>query len=100
MSDIQVVMVLPKKRPHITEIPNTSKKFEEIVGGPADILTFHRQQYKLICSIEEGYDLTYNKKVPKSTFFIAKYQGQFESLSDAETEEIRDLLKMKLKKWK
>ncbi|MCK6259031.1 DUF3846 domain-containing protein [Fictibacillus sp. KIGAM418] len=100
MPDIQVVMVMPKKRPHITEILNTSKEFEEIVGGPVDILSFHQQHYKIVCNIEEGYDLTYNKKAPSSTFFIAKYQGQFESLSDAETEEIKDVLKTKMKKWK
>lgn len=100
MPDIQVVMVQPKKRPQITEIPNSSKRFEEIVGGPVELLSFYQQPYKMVCNIEEGYNLIYNKKAPSSTFFIAKYQDQFESLSDTEVEEVKEVLKVKLKKWK
>ncbi|MDN4523940.1 DUF3846 domain-containing protein [Fictibacillus fluitans] len=99
MSELHVVMVMPQKRPYITDIPNTTKEFEQIVGGPVDILGFQRQ-YKIVCNIEEGYDLTYNKKKPSSTFFVVKYQDQFESLSDTEAEEVKEVLKVKLKKWK
>ncbi|KSU82067.1 MULTISPECIES: DUF3846 domain-containing protein [Fictibacillus] len=100
MSELHVVMVMPeKKRPYITDIPNSTREFEQLVGGPVDILNFH-QQYRLVCNIDEGYDLTYNKKKPSSTFFIVKYQGQFESLSEAEAEEVSHVLKLKLKKWK
>ncbi|SDN09182.1 hypothetical protein SAMN04488137_3477 [Fictibacillus solisalsi] len=100
MSELHVVMVMPEKRPYITDIPNSPKEFEHLVGGPVDILNFHQQQYRLVCNIDEGYDLTYNKKKPSSTFFIVKYQGQFESLSEAEAEEVSHVLKLKLKKWK
>jgi hypothetical protein len=100
LSTISVLMVEPSKRPSIVSIDNDLQVFEDIVNGPLDMQPFYRSPYKIVCNVDNGYDLAYGKKKPNDSFFIVKHNGQFESIDRAEAEEVRDVLKEKMKKWK
>lgn len=81
-------------------IENDLKTFEEIVKGPLDMQPFYRSPFKIICNVDNGYELTYDKKKPRDSFLIVKHDGQFEGDDRTEAEEVRDVLKEKMKKWK
>ncbi|MFG6496229.1 hypothetical protein P8610_12755 [Fictibacillus sp. UD] len=100
MSTISVLMVEPSKRPSIVSIDNDLKEFETIVNGPLDLQPFYRSPFKIVCNVDNGYELTYGKKKPRDSFFIVKHDGQFQSIDRTEAEEVRDYLKEKMKKWK
>lgn len=100
MSTISVLMVEPSKRPSIVSIDNDLETFEEIVDGPLDMQPFYRSPFKLVCNVDNGYELSYGKKKPRDSFFIVKHEGEFESIDRTEAEEVRDYLKDKMKKWK
>ncbi|WNB92494.1 hypothetical protein [Bacillus sp. NEB1478] len=100
MSTISVLMVEPSKRPAIVSIENDLKTFENIVNGPLDMQPFYRSPFKIICNIDNGYELTYGNKKPQDTFFIVKHDGSFESVDRMDAEEIRDYIREKMKKWK
>ncbi|RZT21364.1 hypothetical protein [Fictibacillus sp. BK138] len=100
MSTISVLMVEPSKRPSIVSINNDMSTFEDIVNGPLDLQSFYRSPFKIVCSVDNGYELTYAKKKPRDSFFIVKHDGDFRSIDRAEAEEIREYLKDKMKKWK
>jgi hypothetical protein len=100
LSTISVLMVEPSKRPSIVSIDNDLQTFENIVNGPLDMQPFYRSPFKIVCSVDNGYELTYGKKKPRDSFFIVKHDGQFEGIDRAEAEEVRDYLKEKMKKWK
>ncbi|MBH0173636.1 hypothetical protein IHV09_08710 [Fictibacillus sp. 23RED33] len=61
---------------------------------------FYRSPFKIVCNIDDGYELTYGRKMPANSFFIVKNEGEFESIDRTEAEEVRDVLKDKMKKWK
>jgi hypothetical protein len=100
LSTISVLMVEPSKRQSIVSIDNDLRTFEDIVNGPLDMQPFYRSPFKIVCSVDNGYELTYGKKKPRDNFFIVKHDGQFEGIDRAEAEEVRDYLKEKMKKWK
>jgi hypothetical protein len=100
MSTISVLMVEPRKQPSVVEVENDLKVFENIVNGPLDMQSFYRSPYKIICNIDSGYELKYGKKKPKDSFFIVKHDGDFHGIDRGESEEIREYLKVKMKKWK
>ncbi|MGM0804990.1 MAG: DUF3846 domain-containing protein [Bacillota bacterium] len=100
MSTISVLMVEPFKRPSIVSIDNDLETFEEIVDGPLDMQPFYRSPFKIVCNVDNGYELSYGKKKPRDSFFIVKHEGEFESIDRTEAEEVRDYLKDKMKKWK
>jgi hypothetical protein len=100
LSTISVLMVEPEKRPSIVSIDNDLKTFENIVNGPLDMQPFFRSPYKIVCNVDNGYDLYYGKRKPRESFFIVKHDGQFHSIDRAEAEEVREALKEKMKKWK
>lgn len=100
LSTISVLMVEPSKRPSIVSIDNDLRTFESIVNGPLDMQPFYRSPFKIICNVDNGYELTYAKKKPRDCFFIVKHDGQFEGIDRMEAEEVRDVLKEKMKKWK
>jgi hypothetical protein len=100
MSTVSVIMVEPSKRPAILSIDNDLRTFEKTVNGPLDMQSFFRSPFKLICNVEDGYELSYGMKTPRNSFFIVKHDGGFKSLERGEAEEIRDYLKVKMKKWK
>ncbi len=100
MSTISVLMVEPSKRPSIVSIENDLNTFENIVNGPLDMQPFYRSPYKIVCNVDNGYDLTYGKCKPKDSFFIVKHDGDFIGIDRTEAEEVRDHLKEKMKKWK
>lgn len=100
LTTISVLMVEPSKRPSIVSIDNDLRTFENIVNGPLDMQPFYRSPFKIVCNVDNGYELTYGKKKPRDSFFIVKHDGQFKSIDRAEAEEVRDYLKEKMKKWK
>ncbi|WP_026679387.1 hypothetical protein [Fictibacillus gelatini] len=98
MSDITVIMA-NKERLSLTSIENSPQAFEDVVGGPVDLLNFYKDGYKLVCHIEEGYNLYYNHIRPKRPFFVVKFESDFKSLTDAEAKEVKEALREKMKKW-
>jgi hypothetical protein len=100
LSTISVLMVEPAKRPSIVSIDNDLQVFEKIVNGPLDMQPFYRSPFKIICNVDNGYELTYGKRKPQDSFFIVKHSGEFQSIDRAEAEEVRDYLKEKMKTWK
>lgn len=100
MSELSVILIDQKKKPRSIKINHSLEAFEEIVNGPVELLKFHREPYRLVCHVKEGYDLYYNKKTPSGTFFVVKYQNGFESLNELEVDELKKVLRIKMKKWK
>jgi hypothetical protein len=89
-----------ENRPYIVTVENDLKVFENLVNGPLDMQPFYRSPFKIVCNIDNGYELIYAKKRPENSFFIVKHDGDFRSVERGEAEEIRDYLREKMKKWK
>jgi hypothetical protein len=100
MSTISVLMVEPSKKPSIVSIENDLKVFENIVNGPLDMQPFYRSPFKIICNVNNGYELAYGKRKPKESFFVVKHDGDFRDIDREEAEEVREYLRVKMKKWK
>jgi hypothetical protein len=100
VSTISVLMVEPSKRPAMVSIAKDLRVFEDLVNGPLDMQPFFRSPFKIVCSVDNGYELSYAKKMPRDSFFIVKHDGDFQSVERVEAEEVRDYLREKMKKWK
>ncbi|MGD6961095.1 hypothetical protein ACQCVB_02730 [Fictibacillus phosphorivorans] len=98
MSSISVLAVEPGKRPSLISIDNDIAIFENIVNGPVDLLPFHRSPFKIVCHLNDSFELSTKK--PENTFFIVKHTDVFLGIDRTEAEELREVLRTKLKKWK
>jgi hypothetical protein len=98
MSSISVLAVEPGKRPALISIYNDLSAFKNMVNGPVDLQPFYRSPFKIVCHLNDGFELSMKK--PDNPFFIVKHTDQFLGIDRTEAEELRDALKTKMKKWK
>ncbi|WP_349408685.1 hypothetical protein [Pseudalkalibacillus sp. SCS-8] len=101
LDDVNITVVLVKlgQLPQTTTIQNDLNAFEEIVDGPVSVERFFVSGYRLVCSIDEGFGYE-DRTLPTGTYFVARYHTNFESMSVEECEEVKKILKERVKKRK
>lgn len=97
MEEIVVVMKQEGKKPITTNLPNDLNYFEKVLNGPVDINKFYFSGFRLVCNVDDGYSLG-DRDLPEGSFFIAKYDTDFVSMTVEEADEIKNVLRSKLRK--
>lgn len=103
---MHVLIMKPRKSPHVAEIDGSLKSMQEIVGGYIEAICPFADKVAIVCN-EEGKlkpDTEWNRLIPecndviKGTFFICGVDGEeFTDLSPELAEKYRNYFRYPLK---
>ena len=96
---MKILVVEPRKRPHMADIPHTLEEMQKIVGGYIEIVALFDDPCVLVCDEEgkiKGYEANrlVGQDIIAGTFFIAGVEdGDLTDISDDDADKYATLLR-------